>query len=64
MGEGNRVQLEIYVKEMRFLGYGGCNNYSGKVTTLSDSELVFGPAMSTRKFCQGSSDQGPLGNTF
>ncbi len=60
LGEGSPVQLEIYVKEMRFLGYGGCNNYSGKVSKLSDSEVQFGPAMSTRKFCQGSSEQENL----
>jgi heat shock protein HslJ len=49
-------RLEIYVKDLRFIGFGGCNNISGKIELIEGQDLVFGPVLSTRQHCEGRSD--------
>jgi len=36
---------------MNILGSDGCNNYRGKIETLSGNKLLFGPIMGTKKAC-------------
>lgn len=43
--------LEIQVAAGRVMGNDGCNNFRGTFTTLTDTELAFGPLMTTRKAC-------------
>ena len=43
--------LEIFVEEKKVLGNDGCNSISGAIKTLSDTELIFGNLISTKKAC-------------
>ena len=54
--EGVQIRLEIYVKELRFLGYSGCNNFSGKIDKINNDRMNFGPAAMTKKFCEETAD--------
>ncbi len=45
-------QMEIHIKEMRFAGNDGCNNLSGSIKKLDNSNLVFGNSASTKMACQ------------
>ena len=49
--EGNPV-LEINTRSMSILGSDGCNNYRGKIETLSINKISFGPIMGTKKACR------------
>ncbi len=48
-----RPRLEIHVADKKFFGFGGCTDINGPVEIIEDS-IRFGPAASTRKFCEGS----------
>ena len=48
-----RPQLEIHLRDMKVIGNDGCNHFSGAITSLDDSEIIFGPMMGSRMFCQG-----------
>ncbi|MFV0589958.1 MAG: META domain-containing protein [Draconibacterium sp.] len=43
--------LEIHSADMQAMGSDGCNNFSGKITMLTNTELVFGPLAGTKKMC-------------
>ncbi|MDX8337905.1 META domain-containing protein [Draconibacterium sp. IB214405] len=43
--------LEINSSEMKAMGSDGCNNFTGKILNLTNSELTFGPLAGTRKMC-------------
>jgi len=43
--------IEINTRSMNILGSDGCNNYRGKIETLSGNKLLFGPIMGTKKAC-------------
>jgi heat shock protein HslJ len=45
-------RLEINLTTNMAMGSDGCNNYSGKIAKISDSELEFGPLAGTRKMCR------------
>jgi len=47
----NAPRLEINSSEMMAMGTDGCNNFNGKITKLTNSELTFGPLAGTRKMC-------------
>ena len=49
--EGNPI-LEINTRSMTILGSDGCNNYRGKIETLSENKISFGPIMGTKKACR------------
>jgi heat shock protein HslJ len=44
-------QLEIHSADMEVMGTDGCNSLSGKIKTLTNSELVFGTLAGTNKMC-------------
>jgi heat shock protein HslJ len=44
-------QLEIHSADMEVMGSDGCNNLTGKINTLTNSELVFGTLAGTNKMC-------------
>lgn len=55
MGENNKpVTLEFTNDTMRYQGFAGCNNYSGRFE-IEQQSLELGPAMATRKMCQQGS---------
>ncbi len=43
--------LEIFIKDRKALGNDGCNSFSGSIKKISDTELVFGPLLSTKMAC-------------
>lgn len=43
--------IEINTRSMSILGSDGCNNYRGKIETLSGNKILFGPIMGTKKAC-------------
>lgn len=45
-------QLEIHVNEKTVIGNDGCNQFSGTISSLSETQISFGPMRSTRKLCQ------------
>ena len=49
--DGERPSFEFTLAENRIGGNSGCNNYFGEVTTMSDSEIVFGTIGATKKAC-------------
>ena len=49
--EGNPI-LEINTRSMTILGSDGCNNYRGKIETLSINKISFGPIMGTKNACR------------
>ncbi|WP_340114632.1 META domain-containing protein [Maribellus mangrovi] len=49
--EGKAPRLEINSTELTVSGTDGCNNISGKISTLTNSELVFGMLVGTKKMC-------------
>ncbi|HYQ56060.1 MAG TPA: META domain-containing protein [Draconibacterium sp.] len=44
-------RLEINSAEMKAMGSDGCNNFTGSIKTLTNTELEFGPLAGTRKMC-------------
>ncbi len=49
------VSVTLTVKDGRVAGIGGCNNYSGPITSGDGARsLRIGPLISTRKFCEGA----------
>ena len=48
---GVESDLEINIRTMSIMGSDGCNQYQGKIETLSGNEIRFGPIMGTRKAC-------------
>ncbi|WP_163714404.1 META domain-containing protein [Mangrovibacterium lignilyticum] len=44
-------RLEINSSTMKAIGNDGCNNFNGKITLLTNTELTFGPIAGTRKMC-------------
>ncbi|WP_136480405.1 DUF4377 domain-containing protein [Cognatitamlana onchidii] len=47
--------LEININAKSYLGNDGCNNYSGTLETLNDSQIGFGLAISTKMACPNDS---------
>lgn len=47
----NRPTLEINLTKMMIYGTDGCNNYSGKITALTNKNINFGTIASTEKMC-------------
>jgi len=47
----NRPTLEINLTKMMIFGTDGCNNYSGKITTINNKKINFGTIASTEKMC-------------
>jgi len=47
----NRPTLEINLTKMMIFGTNGCNNYSGKITTINNKNISFGTITSTKKMC-------------
>lgn len=45
-------RLEVNLTEMSVMGNDGCNDYSGKIKEVSDTEIVLGPVASTNKMCR------------
>lgn len=43
--------LEINFSEMRVSGSDGCNNYTGKINSITNKEISFGPIAGTKKMC-------------
>jgi heat shock protein HslJ len=50
--KANAPRFEINTTTMETFGSDGCNNIKGKLTTLTNTDLVFGPLAGTRKLCQ------------
>lgn len=46
-------RLEINIKEMTFMGNGGCNSINGKFESAGE-DIKFGPIASTRMMCPGN----------
>ncbi|EAQ42448.1 META domain-containing protein [Polaribacter sp. MED152] len=44
--------IEIQSKKMRLMGNDGCNNFSGEITTLTNTEFTVGRLRSTKKMCE------------
>ena len=52
IGEGNKIpQLEIHVKDKRYLGNDGCNQISGGLKVVNETNLVFGVGIGTKMMC-------------
>ncbi|WP_167619582.1 META domain-containing protein [Maribellus sediminis] len=49
--QDNAPRLEINSTELTVSGTDGCNNITGKITTLTNTELVFGTLAGTKKMC-------------
>lgn len=49
--KANAPRLEFNTSTMEIVGTDGCNNLKGKLTTLTNSDLVFGQLAGTRKLC-------------
>ena len=47
-----RPQLEIFIKDMRVVGNDGCNQFSGPIKKLNESQIKFGPLMKTEIACK------------
>jgi heat shock protein HslJ len=45
-------QMELNLTTMKVMGTNGCNNFNGKITSLTSTTIGFGPIMSTRKMCE------------
>lgn len=45
------IYLKVDLKKKTVSGSDSCNNFGGAITTLTDSQLVFGDLVSTLKFC-------------
>ncbi len=43
--------LEIFVADKKVLGNDGCNSVSGVIKSLTDTEIIFGKLISTKKAC-------------
>lgn len=48
---GKVASLAINIGELQVSGSDGCNNFSGKIKSLSKDEITFGPLAGTRKMC-------------
>lgn len=46
-----RPNIEINLTTMKILGKGNCNNFSGNITTYSDSKIRFEQISSTKMLC-------------
>ncbi len=46
--------MELNLKTMQVMGNDGCNDYTGKIETVTDSALKFGSIISTEKFCSNN----------
>lgn len=44
-------ELEINLNKMQFSGLGGCNNYSGIISVLNNSDIQFENIITTKKGC-------------
>jgi len=49
--QGKAPRLEINSSTLEVMGTDGCNSLSGKISVLSNTELVFAPLAVTRKMC-------------
>ncbi len=47
----NRPNLEIFIERKEILGFGGCNNFKGKIRDISQSKITFSSISSTKKAC-------------
>ncbi len=47
----NIPQIELNISQMKVFGSNGCNNISGAIQKVSDTELEFSPLRETRKMC-------------
>ena len=47
-----RPQLEIFVKDKRVVGNDGCNQFSGSIKELNETQIIFGPLMKTEIACE------------
>lgn len=57
-GENTRRKdalVKINLNDNSISGTDGCNNFHGSISSVSDSELCFGPIVSTRMMCQDMS---------
>lgn len=43
--------LELNTRTMSIMGSDGCNRFRGKLETLKDGKISFGPLMGTKKLC-------------
>ena len=44
--------LEIFVQDKKAMGNDGCNSFSGSIKKLSETEISFGPMISTKMACE------------
>lgn len=44
-------RLEINLTDMRVMGSDGCNDYSGSIKEVNNTQLIFGNIASTKKMC-------------
>ncbi|WP_346860214.1 META domain-containing protein [uncultured Draconibacterium sp.] len=44
-------QIEIHSEQMQIMGTHGCNNFKGKLTRLTNTEIEIGPLAGTRMMC-------------
>ncbi len=44
--------LEIFVQDKKALGNDGCNSFSGSIKKISETEITFGPMISTKMACE------------
>lgn len=51
MDAAKAPRLEINSTKMEAMGTDGCNSFTGKINTLTNTNLVFGPLAGTRKMC-------------
>ncbi|WP_181040033.1 DUF4377 domain-containing protein [Aureitalea marina] len=61
---GELPTLEINTRTLTVIGYDGCNNFRGKIESLSMNKLLFGPLATTRKMCPDMTIPAELGPTL
>ncbi len=51
-GRLKRPYIEFHLRDSRYMGTDGCNNFRGSIESIGDSTLRLGPAMSTKMYCE------------
>ena len=51
-GRLKRPYIEFHLRDGRYMGTDGCNNFNGSIEAIGDAKLRLGPASSTRKYCE------------
>lgn len=45
-------RMELNLNTMQLFGNDGCNQFNGKITTVTEKNIAFGPVTATKKRCQ------------